>query len=87
MNGVITDSHGRFNITVKAGAVLQFSSIGYTDKEVIAAPGMKVTLEDDSELLSEVVVVGYGSQKGPASQVPSQSSMWKRLSTAVLSLT
>ncbi len=30
MNGVITDSHGRFNITVKAGAVLQFSSIGYT---------------------------------------------------------
>lgn len=63
MNGVITDSHGRFNITVKAGAVLQFSSIGYTDKEVVAAPGMRVTLEDDSELLSEVVVVGYGSQK------------------------
>ena len=63
MNGVFTDSNGRFTITVNDGAILEVSSIGFISKEVKATANLKVTLEEDSELLSEVVVVGYGSQK------------------------
>lgn len=37
--------------------------MGYTTQEVKAAPNLRVTLKDDTELLDEVVVVGYGSQK------------------------
>lgn len=63
MNGVFTDSNGQFSITVNDGAILEVSSIGFISKEVKATANLKVTLEEDSELLSEVVVVGYGSQK------------------------
>lgn len=63
MNGVFTDSNGQFTITVNDGAILEVSSIGFISKEVKATANLKVTLEEDSELLSEVVVVGYGSQK------------------------
>ena len=64
MNGVITDSKGHFSISVEYGATLSVSSIGYAETEVKATSGsLNITLEDDSELLSEVVVVGYGSQK------------------------
>jgi len=60
-NGVISLTDGTFVITVKPGAVLQFSSIGYADAEVPAAQGMIVTLEDNVSVLEESVVVGYGT--------------------------
>ena len=62
-NGTITDMDGNFTLTVPQGATLVVSFIGYTTQEVAAAPSVIVTLQDDSELLSEVVVVGYGRTK------------------------
>lgn len=62
-NGTVTDVNGRFNLNVKPGATLKISFVGYQAQEARAAKDMKVTLKEDSELLSEVVVVGYGVQK------------------------
>jgi len=62
-NGVVADLNGNFSITVPSGAVLVFSSIGYATAEIVATPQMTVTLADDSEMLEDVVVVGYGVQR------------------------
>jgi len=63
--GVITDFDGNYTIKVKNGDVLEFSSVGFTSKSV-TIKGQKtinVTLEEDSNTLDEVVVIGYGSRK------------------------
>lgn len=57
--GASTDIDGNFTISVPEGAVLKFSYVGYNSKEVPAAANMTVRLEENSELLDEVVVVGY----------------------------
>lgn len=62
-NGGITNVEGVFEMKVKQGATLQISYIGYVTQEIKATPKVRVILKDDSELLDEVVVVGYGSQK------------------------
>ncbi len=63
-NGTITDIDGNFNLNVEAGATLVISFIGYQTVEVKAGTGpLAVVLEDDSEMLDEVIVVGYGTQK------------------------
>ena len=62
-NGTITDLDGNFTLTVPQGATLVVSFIGYKSQEVAAAPMVMVTLKDDAESLSEVVVVGYGRTK------------------------
>ena len=62
-NGGITDINGKFTLSVKQGAVLKISYVGYQTQEVKAVRTMKIILKEDSEILSEVVVVGYGSQK------------------------
>jgi TonB-linked SusC/RagA family outer membrane protein len=61
--GVATDIDGNFIITVPQSAKLTFSYIGYTAKTLAATANMKVYLEEDSELLEEVVVVGYTTQR------------------------
>ena len=62
-NGVVTDINGKFTLNVKQGAILRISFVGYQTLEVKATKDMKVLLKEDSEMLSEVVVVGYGAQK------------------------
>ena len=62
-NGVVTDFDGGITLTVKQGAKLTFSYVGYTSKTLAAANGMKVTLEEDNKVLNEVVVVGYGTMR------------------------
>ncbi|MDO4163674.1 MAG: TonB-dependent receptor [Bacteroides sp.] len=64
-NGTITDIDGNFSLSVEAGATLVISYIGYKSQEVVATPGktMNIKLEEDSEMLEEVVVVGYGTTK------------------------
>ena len=62
-NGTITDFDGNFTLTVKAGAKLAISYMGYKTQELDAQPSMNVRLGEDSELLDEVVVVGYGVVK------------------------
>jgi TonB-linked SusC/RagA family outer membrane protein len=63
-NGTVADIEGNYSIKVKEGATLIISSIGYKTVEVAAKSGRTtIALEEDSELLDEVVVVGYGVQK------------------------
>ena len=62
-NGGITDINGKIRMNVTAGALLQISFVGYTTQEIKDTPNLRVVLKDDTELLDEVVVVGYGAQK------------------------
>ena len=65
MNGVITDIDGNYQITVPASSSLQFTSVGYVE-QVVPVEGksvINVVLAEDTELLEEVVVVGYGTVK------------------------
>ncbi len=62
-NGTVTDFDGAFTIKVNENATLVISYIGYQTQEVPAKQGMKVTMKDDSELLKEVVVTGYTTQR------------------------
>ena len=64
-NGGITDMDGKFKLNVKPGATIQVSFVGYTTQEIKAAPSLRVVLKEDTELLDEVVVVGYAYRKKP----------------------
>lgn len=79
--GAITDLDGRFNIEVAQGqkVTLQFSFIGFVTQEVAVTQGkpVNVTMQDDTNVLDEVVVTGYGTFKksayaGSASTVRTQ---------------
>ncbi len=62
-NGTITDFDGNFMLNVPKDAILSVSFVGYKSAEVRAASTVMVTLEDDSQVLDAVVVIGYGSVK------------------------
>ncbi|MBR0110187.1 MAG: TonB-dependent receptor [Bacteroidales bacterium] len=64
-NGTTTDFDGRFELTVKEGATLEVSSIGYKTAEIKVGTKtyFEVILEEDSLFLDDVVVVGYGTMK------------------------
>lgn len=79
--GAMTDASGAFKLSVPDGQVtLLFSSVGYLDKKVTVNANqtlVNVSLEEDSKLMSEVVVVGYGTQKrsditGSVASVPKE---------------
>ena len=78
-NGTITDFDGNFSLdNVKKGDVLVISYVGYQTQEIKwNGTPLKVVLKEDSKTLSEVVVVGYGTQKkanlsGAVAQVNSE---------------
>ena len=64
-NGAITNLDGECSLTVSEKATLVISFVGYKAQEipVFGKSLLNVTLSDDAEMLSEVVVVGYGVQK------------------------
>ncbi len=62
-NGTITDMDGVFVITAEKNVTLKVTYVGYRAQEVRAHNGMVVMLREDTKLLDEVVVVGYGAQK------------------------
>ena len=63
-NGTITDFDGNFQLMANKGDIIVISFIGFTSQELPAtAELMNVVLKDDSEMLSEVVVIGYGVAK------------------------
>ena len=64
-NGVVTDFDGNFTLSVKPGATIVVSYIGYATQEIAVGNQTKfsVTLEEDNNSLDEVVVVGYGTMK------------------------
>ncbi len=64
--GTVTDLDGNFSLNISPNSVLQISYIGYITQEVIVKDNkqaIKVTLVEDSEMVGEVVVVGFGTQK------------------------
>ena len=63
--GASTDIDGKYQIEVKSGEVLQFSYLGYKTQTVIinGQLTLNITLEEDTDALDEVVVIGYGTRK------------------------
>ena len=62
-NGTVTDLDGKFTLKVAPGTTLVISFIGFDKLEVPAQQGMKVTLKENTSELSEIVVVGYQTQR------------------------
>jgi TonB-linked SusC/RagA family outer membrane protein len=61
-NAVVTDFDGNFTLNLKKGKTVIISYIGTKPAELAASQNMKVVLEDDSNIMEEVVVVGYTSK-------------------------
>ena len=63
--GTITDLDGKFTVNASSNATLQVSYIGYVTEKIKVGnrSGLTITLKEDSHLMDEVVVVGYGTQK------------------------
>lgn len=63
--GGITDMDGKYSVTAQTGQTLVFSYIGYKSQEFKVGDSsvINVSLKEDTEMLDEVVVVGYGVQK------------------------
>lgn len=59
-NGTVTDIDGRYTLTVSRGATLVVTYVGYVSRE---SKGGDIVLQEDLKSLSEVVVIGYGTQK------------------------
>lgn len=62
-NGSATNLDGKFAMTVKKGAKLSFSYVGYQSMTAQALPRMNVVMKENSKLLDEVLVIGYGTAK------------------------
>ena len=64
-NGTVTDIDGRFSLDVLAHNILEISYIGYTPQElkITDKSVYDIVLVEDTEMLDEVIVVGYGTQK------------------------
>ena len=88
-NGTVTDIDGNFSLNVAEDAILQISYIGYLSQEIdiTGETTIDIVLQEDTQALDEVVVVGYGQQKrvsltGSVSQV-SGEKIQNRRSTSV----
>ena len=62
-NGTITDFEGNFQFNANKGDIIVISFIGYQAQEVPAAANLNIILKDDTQLLQDVVVIGYGTVK------------------------
>lgn len=64
-NGTVTDINGNFELSVAPGSTLQVTYIGYSPKDirVDGKSSLAIQLTEDAELIEEVVVIGYGTQK------------------------
>ena len=79
-NGTVTDFDGNFMLSAPKGSTIGISYIGYKSQDIInqGQSNLIVVLQEDTEVLDEVVVVGYGSVKkrdltGSVSQISSSS--------------
>ena len=64
-NGTLTGADGSFSLSITQGASLRISYVGYKTVTVkpTAGKSVRVVLEEDAEVLNDVVVVGYGTQR------------------------
>lgn len=64
VNGTVTDIDGKFTLNAPQGATLQISYIGYNTQEVtVTGQPLSIILQEDTQTLEEVVVVGYGTMR------------------------
>lgn len=87
-NAVATDAFGHFKIRVAPGTQLEVSYVGYKPSTIAAAQDMTVYLQPTTEVLNELVAIGYGSQKranltGAVSTVDVARTMESRPTTDV----
>ena len=63
-NGTVTDVNGKFSLSVENDAVIRISYIGYLEQEINTEgkTSFNIVLQEDTQTLEEVVVVGYGTQ-------------------------
>ena len=61
--GMVTDFDGNFALTVPNDATLTITYIGYQELKVKAAPSLTMTLQEDTSVLENVVVIGYGTAR------------------------
>lgn len=74
----ITDIDGNFTLNAKEGAEIEFSYIGYLTQTLKLKSGMQVQMKPDSQMMEEVVVIGFGTVKkrdvtGSVAQVKSEA--------------
>ena len=62
-NGTVTDVDGQFVLSASKGDVISVSFIGYKMQELPATANMNIILAEDSQMLENVVVIGYGTVK------------------------
>jgi len=62
-NAVSSNADGRFQISASIGSILQFTFVGYDSKELPANSTMVVQLNSSTNMLEDVIVIGYGSVK------------------------
>jgi len=64
-NGTVTDVDGKFTISVDDNAIIHVSYIGYLNQKIntTGKTNFEIILKEDTEVLEELVVVGYGTQK------------------------
>lgn len=62
-NGTVTGADGSFTLSINRGAKIRISYVGYKTVTMTPVAGRtaNITLEEESELLNDVVVVGYGT--------------------------
>jgi TonB-linked SusC/RagA family outer membrane protein len=92
--GTVTDLNGHFSLNVPPGAVLTITYIGYSEKEVIVGEqtALNIQLNENTEILEEIVVVGYGSQRretmtGAVSNIKTEDIVRSTVSNLTNSLT
>lgn len=61
--GTATDFDGNFELTVPSGSKIRVTYVGYNDFEGVASANMEIKLNENSEMMEEVVVVGYSTQR------------------------
>lgn len=64
-NGTITDANGKYSLSVRPGSEIEFSCMGYVTeiRKIENSTTLDITLSEDTKMLDEVVVVGYGTMK------------------------
>ena len=62
-NGTVTDIDGKFLLSASKGDIISVSFIGYKMQELPVASDMNIILAEDSQMLENVVVIGYGTVK------------------------
>lgn len=72
VTGTFIDADGKYELSIPSDAVLVFSGIGYVTQEspLKGRTIVDVRLEADTKQLDELVVVGYGTQKGTVLRIP-----------------